>query len=47
MNTPGEGKGEGDEMRWEGWGRKGRGRDGLLKFHLIFQKSRAEPGDPS
>ena len=37
------GKGKGGE----GQGRVGRGEEGLLNFDLIFQKTWAEPGNPS
>ena len=36
---------------WDGivWGREGEGKgeEGLLNFHIIFQKTWAEPGNPS
>ena len=42
------GKGLGwEEMREEGTRGDGRGPEGLLKFHFIFQKTWAVPGNPT
>ena len=35
-----------DGIGWGGEG-EGRGGEGLLNFHFIFQKTWAEPGKPS
>ena len=53
MGEDGRGRGwdgRGWEMRgWEGKGMGGneRGGEGLLNFHFSFNKTWAEPGDPS
>ena len=41
------GDGREGEEHGRGEGSEGRGGEGLLNFHLIFQKSWAEPGNPS
>ena len=41
MGLDGEGEGKGGEGRG-----RGRGGEGLLNFHLIYQKTWAEPGNP-
>ena len=47
IGVGGEGEGSAVEGREGGRGRVGRGGKGLLNFHLIFQKTWAEPGNPS
>ena len=50
MGWEGRGKVKREEWRGEGGegqGGRGRGGEGFIIFHLIFQKTWAEPGNPS